>query len=354
MHPDRPSGLFIPPPMRFPDQPTVPAPASLGQWFARNRRDLPWRTPAGVPRDPWQTLVSEVMSQQTRLEVVVPRFREWMARFPTPADLAKAPEDAVLAAWAGMGYYSRARNLRKAALRLTENGWPSTSLELAALPGIGPYTAAAIASLAFGERVAMVDGNVQRVLSRFFALAADPRSGAGARRIAQLATAWVSGGDAGVLNEATMELGAMVCSPRNPSCPTCPLMDLCRAASLGEPEKYPPPKARPEKVSIRRTVVVAQDSTGVILRLAAPDELLSGLWILPSVGDHPGLEVLGSPLGEVCHSITHHDVRWTVVGGDWKGATVPDGWISCPRQELSQRVVSSLLRKALALAGIGL
>ena len=340
--------------MTISDQTFGPAPAILGDWFSRNRRDLPWRTPPGTPRDPWRTLVSEVMSQQTRLDVVVPRFREWMILFPSPADLAKAPEEDVLSAWAGLGYYSRARNLRKAAIHLTENGWPRTSAELGMLPGIGPYTAAAIASLAFGERVAMVDGNVQRVLSRLVALESDPRSGPGARAIAKLATEWVSRGDAGLWNEATMELGAMVCTPRNPDCPNCPLSDLCRATALGEPGRFPPPRRHPEKLVIQRTVVVVEDSAGILLRVSAPDELLSGLWILPGRDDHPGLEFHGRPLGEVRHSITHHDVRWTVVRGRWTGGPLPAEWIRCPRHELSRRIVSSLPRKALALAGIGL
>ena len=337
--------------MVFSEEDFGPAPKALGEWFARNRRDLPWRTPAGVLRDPWKNLVSEVMSQQTRMEVVAPRFEEWMEIFPTPAALARASEDAVLAAWAGLGYYSRARNLRKAALYVTENGWPGTSAELAKLPGIGPYTAAAVASLAFGERVAMVDGNVVRVLSRLCALETDPRSGAGAKQIAELARRWVSNGNAGHWNEATMELGAMVCTPRNPDCPNCPILDLCRAAELGEPTKFPPPKVRPEKVPVRRTAVVAEDEHGLLLRIAASDELLSGLWILPGGNDHPALEIHGEALGEVCHSITHHDVRWTVVRGRWKGGPLPEGWIVCPPGELKNRVVSSLVRKSLEMAG---
>jgi len=329
-----------------------PAPAELGEWFARNRRTLPWRTPAGVLRDPWKTLVSEVMSQQTRMEVVVPRFVEWMELFPTPRALARASEEAVLAAWAGLGYYSRARNLRKAAIQVTETGWPRTAEELGNLPGIGPYTAAAVASLAFGERVAMVDGNVIRVLSRLRALGTDPRSGAGARKVAEIARIWVSEGDCGRLNEATMELGSIVCTPRNPDCPNCPLSDRCRAAALGKPENFPPARLRREKVPVRRTVVVAESASGILLRIAAPGELLSGLWILPSPEDHPGLDILGGALGEVRHAITHHDVRWTVVRGRWEGGELPGGWIACPGQKLSRMVVSSLPRKALALAGI--
>ena len=136
------------------------APKDLGRWFARNRRDLPWRTPEGVPRSAWATLVSEVMSQQTRLEVVVPRFAQWLERYPDPAALADASEEEVLAAWAGLGYYSRARNLRRAAHAIARGGWPRTRDALLHLPGVGAYTAAAVASLCFGEQVPMVAGNV--------------------------------------------------------------------------------------------------------------------------------------------------------------------------------------------------
>ena len=329
-----------------------PAPRALSEWFAKNRRALPWRTPPGTARDPWRTLVSEVMSQQTRMEVVVPRFEEWMRLFPSPPDLAGATEESVLSAWAGLGYYSRARNLRRAAAIVAREGWPESAAELARLPGVGPYTAAAIASLCFGENVAMIDGNVIRVLSRVHALAADPRSGSGARRMAEMASSWIAGGDAGSLNEATMELGALVCTPRNPDCASCPLSGICLAASRGEPEGFPPARSRPEKVLVRRTAVVVREDRGVLLRRAGSGELLSGLWILPTEGDHVDLTVSGQPLGEVRHAITRHDVRWTVVFGRWSGRNPPSGWLWCPVGDLADRIVSSLPRKALALAGI--
>jgi len=329
-----------------------PAPSALVEWFSQHRRALPWRTPAGIVREPWKTLVSEVMSQQTRLEVVVPRFEEWMRLFPSPAALAGATEEKVLSAWAGLGYYSRARNLRRAATIVSEDGWPRTAADLAKLPGVGPYTAAAIASLCFGERVAMVDGNVIRVLSRLRALDADPRTGTGAARMAETASEWIAGGDAGTLNEATMELGSLVCTPRNPDCASCPLSGICLAASRGEPERYPPPRERPEKLPVRRTAVVVRGDRGVLLRRAGSGELLSGLWILPCEGDHADLTASASPLGEVRHAITHHDVRWTVVEGSWTGRDAPEGWLWCPVRDLAERIVSSLPRKALALAGI--
>jgi A/G-specific adenine glycosylase len=292
------------------------------------------------------------MSQQTRMEVVVPRFEEWMRSFPSPRILAEATEENVLSAWAGLGYYSRARNLRRTAAVVASEGWPKTAKDLARLPGVGPYTAAAIASLCFGENVAMVDGNAIRVLSRLGALDVDPRTGPGARRMAEIASSWIAGGEAGALNEATMELGALVCTPRNPDCASCPLSGICLGASRGEPERFPAPRSRSEKVVVRRTAVVAREDRGILLRRAGSGELLSGLWILPCEGDHADLTVSASPLGEVRHAITHHDVRWTVVEGGWSGRNPPPGWLWCPVRDLSERIVSSLPRKALALAGI--
>lgn len=330
----------------------LPAPEDLGRWFARNRRDLPWRTPEGTPRSPWRTLVSEVMSQQTRLEVVVPRFREWMDRYPDPAVLAGSPEEDVLSAWAGLGYYSRARNLRRAAQMIAAGGWPRTHEALLQLPGVGVYTAAAVASLCFGEQVPMVDGNVLRVLARIHALDGDMRSCLGSRRLEKFAAEWIRGADAGETNEATMELGALVCLPRSPLCLECPLSAICRACALGEPEKFPAKRVRPQRVPVSREVVVARWNGGIVLRQARPDELLSGLWILPSPTDHTSLAATGVPFGTVRHSITVHDVRWSVSRGEFRGRKLPEGWIACPAEELRIRVVSSLVRKCLELSGM--
>lgn len=327
---------------------------ALLDWFFRNRRDLPWRTAPGVPRDPWGTLVSEVMSQQTRLEVVVPRFRAWMDRYPTPEALAETDEDEVLAAWAGLGYYSRARNLRKAAIAIADAGWSRTYPDLLELPGLGPYTAAAVASLCFGEQVPMVDGNVVRVLSRFHAFPGDAKTGTGAKEFARLSREWIVNADAGGVNEATMELGALVCTPRSPACGNCPIASGCRACALGEPEGFPFRAKRAERLREESVVAVVETERGVLLRQAGPGELLSGLWILPKEGDDPGLYVSGPSLGRVRHSITNHDIRWDVRRGTWKGTAVPPGWEWCPLASLRRRIVSSLPRKALEAAGIAI
>ncbi|HOX52523.1 MAG TPA: hypothetical protein PKY05_13615, partial [Fibrobacteria bacterium] len=258
------------------------------------------------------------MSQQTRLEVVVPRFLEWMERFPSAGHLAMASQEEVMAAWAGLGYYSRARNLHRCAQAIHRGGWPTTLEGLLALPGLGPYTAAAIGSLCMGLQVPMVDGNVQRVLSRYHAMSKDPRGGDGARRMRELAAAWIRGGDAGEINEATMELGALVCKPRNPNCGDCPLADSCKACALGTPEAFPPPRAKREVVEVYRTALVVERDRSILLRQAGGGELLSGLWILPAMGDHPSLSP-GALWGDVRHSITHHKVVWEVRTGAWKG-----------------------------------
>lgn len=235
---------------------------------------------------------------------------------------------------------------------IAKDGWPSTFDALLALPGLGPYTAAAIGSLSFGLQVPMVDGNVMRVLSRFHALALDPRSGIGVRRLRDLATDWIRCADAGEMNEATMELGALVCKPRNPSCGVCPLAATCRACAMGTPEAFPPARARKEIVAIRRKVVVVEQDGCVLLRKAEGSELLAGLWILPAEGETPALVADGHGFGSVRHSITHHQVVWEVVRGVWAGGAPPSGWQWHCRVDLPAVVVSSLLRKALEMASI--
>lgn len=330
---------------------TIAAPKILLDWFVAHRRDLPWRTARGVVRDPWETLVSEVMSQQTRLDVVVPRFQDWMQRFPSPAHLAKLPEHDVLAAWAGLGYYSRARNLHKAAKAIAASGWPADHAGYLALPGVGPYTAAALASLCRLQRVPMIDGNVLRVLSRVHALGQDLRNGAGKRHLETLAAQWVSVGDAGEINEATMELGAMLCLPRNAKCGSCPLADSCKACGQGEPERFPMRKSRPEQVAVVGDVAVLVRQGAVVLRPSRSGELLRGLYVPPELSEIPP-EVEMKPCGEVHHVITNHKVLWRVHTGQADTFPLPDGWVARSGATLRGAVVSSLVRKVLELAKV--
>src|SRR6185503_9991928 len=216
---------------------------ALVGWYRGARRDLPWRR----TRDPYAIWVSEVMLQQTRVTVVVPYWQRWMARFPSPAALAGAPLDDVLAAWSGLGYYGRARNLHRGAREVVARyggRLPDSAGELRTLPGIGRYTAGAIASMAFDRQEPLVDGNVARVLARVFAVEEDVKSAAGQNRLWQLAADLVPSEAPGDFNQALMELGATLCAPAAPRCAGCPLAADCRAHREGRTDELPRLPAR--------------------------------------------------------------------------------------------------------------
>ena len=200
-------------------------------WYAREKRDLPWRR----DRDPYRIWISETMLQQTRVEAVRPRYEAFLAALPDVRALAAVPEEALLKLWEGLGYYARARNLRRAAQEIAKRGgFPRTAAALRTLPGFGPYTAGAVASIAFGERVAAVDGNVLRVWARLDAVAEDVRSPS-ARRACEAAVlaAMPPDADPGAYNQALMELGALICTPRGPKCASCPVASGCCAREEG-------------------------------------------------------------------------------------------------------------------------
>jgi A/G-specific adenine glycosylase len=257
--------------------------------FAGVRRDLPWRR----TRDPYAIWVSEIMLQQTRVATVIPYWERWMARFPTAAALAEAPLDDVLAAWAGLGYYSRARNLHAGAVAINErwNGaLPARASELREVPGIGPYTAGAIASIAFGERAPLVDGNVARVLARVFAIPHDIKSTIGQRtlwqRAGELMAALPDDAAPGDLNQGLMELGATVCSPTSPRCLACPLARDCDAARTGRQADFPiiaPRKKTSELPILARTAMWLEHAGEIALVRRAPSGLWGGLWELPPI-----------------------------------------------------------------------
>lgn len=258
----------------------------LVEWFFAHRRALPWR----VARTPYRVWLSEVMLQQTRVAVVVDYFERFVARFPSVASLASASEDDVLSLWSGLGYYSRGRNLHRAAQAVMHEHagvFPSTSTGLAALPGVGPYTAAAVASLAFGERIAVVDGNVARVMARLHDDALPVDDAAGRARVFARAQALVdaSSGDAGEVNEGLMELGATVCTPRSPTCRECPWRLSCKARAAGTVDVRPvkaPKKARKAMRVASVVVVDAQNGQRVWLEKRAERGLFGGLWAPPS------------------------------------------------------------------------
>jgi A/G-specific adenine glycosylase len=253
----------------------------LVAWFRAGHRDMPWRR----TRDPYAIWISEIMLQQTRVETVTPYFEKWMARFPSVSALAKAPLDDVLERWAGLGYYARARNLHAAAREIeTAYGgrFPSEREAVRALPGIGPYTAGAILSIAFGQPEPILDGNVMRVLSRVFAIEGAVDDTVFKKKLWALAAELVPADAASDFNQAMMELGAMVCSPRGPDCARCPLAGECAAHAAGAEERYPAPKAKRPVPSVRQVTVLLERDGRVLLVRRPPAGLWGGLWEPPT------------------------------------------------------------------------
>ena len=257
---------------------TIAAP--LLAWYDQHARRLPWRGSI----DPYVVLVSEVMLQQTRVETVIPYFERWMQRFPNLESLAEAPLQEVLAAWEGLGYYSRARNLQRAAQMVMNefNGKiPSDLTSLRRLPGVGRYTAGAIASIAFGQPAATLDGNIRRVLSRVFNVSEDARSPAGQRQLWSLAAGQLPIDRPGDYNQALMDLGATICTPQAPDCPVCPLTTTCQARDLGLQTQRPVLMPRPALPHITVTAAIIQRDSQVLITQRPPHGLLGGLWEFP-------------------------------------------------------------------------
>jgi len=253
--------------------------ASLVRWYRRKKRDLPWRR----TQDPYAIWVSEVMLQQTTVAAVVPYWERFLDRFPDTRALAASREDDVLALWSGLGYYRRARALRNGAIAVMETHGgrvPADVATLMGLPGIGRYTAGAIASVAFGKAAPIVDGNVKRVFSRLFAM-----RGAGAaqeRAYWSLAETLVRGAAPGDWNQAVMELGATVCTPRTPRCESCPVSAGCGAFALGTPEAFPAPVKRNPSTLVKVAVAWVEREGRVLLARRHEDTPLRGAWDLPA------------------------------------------------------------------------
>jgi A/G-specific adenine glycosylase len=298
-------------------------------WFATARRDLPWRG----DYHPYAVWVSEMMLQQTQVATVIPFFQRWMTRFPTLEALASADEQDVLHAWQGLGYYSRARNLLRGARAVMEQHGgqvPSEVAQLLALPGVGPYTAGAIASIAHNVRAPIVDGNVIRVLARLFALRGDPTRAPLKGRLWDLAAELAPEQRAREFNSGLMELGAMVCTPVRPKCDVCPLADACAARRQGVQAELPETPARPEITAVRMAAALLRRGSGVLLVQRNTDEARwAGMWQFPSVevqtGESPSdaarravAEAVGlkaNPRGrvtEVRHSVTRYRITLEV------------------------------------------
>ena len=315
----------------------TPFSKKLLNWYSIHARELPWR---GIS-DPYAIWISEIMLQQTRIETVFPYYERWLRRFPSVDELATAPQQEVLNLWEGLGYYSRARNLHKAAKIVVEehnSKLPDDPKILRSLPGIGRYTAGAIASLAFGLDEAVLDGNIQRVLTRIFNVAIPARSSKGEKVLWSLAEENLPPGRARDYNQALMDFGSTICTPKSPKCEKCPVEDLCQARALGLEDQRPVKKP---KNTIPHHIVTAAviQRNGQILIAQRPDRgLLGGMWEFPGGKTEPGegletclkreiceelnVEIkIGNPFGTYEHTYTHfkvtlHAFCCTLLGGE--------------------------------------
>ncbi|MBK7860645.1 MAG: A/G-specific adenine glycosylase [Archangiaceae bacterium] len=313
----------------------APVRQALLDWFSKHKRDLPWRG----AREPYAVWVSEVMLQQTQVSTVIPYYLRFLKRFPTVKALAKAPLAEVLGQWKGLGYYSRARNLHRAAQAIVEvhgGKLPGTAAGLLELPGFGRYTAGAVASIAFSEPAPIVDGNVARVFSRVHAIDAPVGDKARERQLWQLAEALVQGPRPGDLNEALMELGATVCLPKGPLCLLCPIRGECQALAQGRVETLPPPKVRAVRKRLELKVAVCRRDDRVLLARRPDGGLFGGLWELPTAASRAQLTrvlegtKLGKHLATVERTLTHRDLVLELYA---TAATPPlkhlDGYTEC-------------------------
>jgi A/G-specific adenine glycosylase len=266
-------------------------------WYRQAARRLPWRE----TRDPYAIWVSEIMLQQTRVEAVIPYYERFLEAFPTPEALAAAPGEKVLTLWAGLGYYSRARNLQKAAKLIAQNGrFPDSYDEIRALPGIGDYTAAAVASIAFSLPHAVLDGTVKRVMSRISNDFGDISSTDTRKRLQALADLHLDPKNPGDYNQGLMELGARICLPRDPKCLICPVAEFCEARSQGTQTQLPTKLRKQKMIAVEKELLLVEQNGSVLLRKRAPDELMPGFWDLPETRDLPAAE-----LEEEMHSFRH-------------------------------------------------
>lgn len=318
--------------------------ARLLAWYGKRRRDLPWR----ATRDPYRIWVSEIMLQQTRAQAAIPYYQRFLERFPTIKSLAAASEESVLAAWSGLGYYSRARNLHLAARQAAAAGFPRDYDGIRALPGVGPYTAAAIASIGFGLAHAALDGNVMRVIARLEDDSADISSAHTRERFRAIAQELLDPRRPGEFNQAMMELGATVCMPRVPACGACPVRGECRAYSSGTAAQLPVKlrKAEPERIEAE-LALVRRSGRVLLWQRPAGDRRMGGFWELPSPEQLPAMRRL-RVAGAFRHTITHHHYTFTVIAASVPRAPLGMRWFGT--ENLISIPLSTTARKALALA----
>ena len=329
----------------------------LLDWYDRHARDLPWRAPPGTPPpDPYRVWLSEVMLQQTTVAAVKPYFEAFTRRWPDVAALAAAPEDDVMAAWAGLGYYSRARNLVKCARAVAaRGGFPTTEAELRELPGLGAYTAAAVAAIAFAQRAVVVDANVERVVARLFAIDTPlPGARAAIREGADLITPDERSGD---FAQAMMDLGSRICTPRAPNCDACPLAADC-AARGHDPERLPVKAAKKAKPVRQGRAYWIEREGAVWLVQRAPEGMLGGMRALPDDGWSAAGDGSGDPpLAGVCeeagvvrHTFTHFVIELSVLrleNAQETGLAQGEWW---PVERIGEAGLPTLFAKAARLA----
>jgi A/G-specific adenine glycosylase len=345
----------------------MPDPAALLAWYDRHRRDLPWRARRGEKADPYRVWLSEIMLQQTRVETAGPYYEKFLARFPTVRALGKVRLGEVLKLWAGLGYYARARNLHACARAVTREHrgrFPDTEEGLRALPGIGAYTAAAIAAIAFGRRATPLDGNIERVVTRLFAVEAPlPAAKPELRRLAEELTPVLRAGD---FAQAMMDLGATLCTPRRPSCLVCPFSGDCAAFARGDQETFPrrAPKAE-GKLRRGAAFVVLRVDGAVLLRTRPVRGLLGGMREVPgtewsadfalksALAAAPDIAAKWRRLpGIVRHVFTHFPLELVVYAADVPRKTrAPCGMRFVPARNLKGEALPSLMRKVIAHAG---
>jgi A/G-specific adenine glycosylase len=338
--------------------------ALLG-WYDRHRRRLPWRALPGEGGDPYRVWLSEIMLQQTTVKAVMPYFERFTARWPDVMALAGAREEEVLAAWAGLGYYARARNLHacaKAVLREHSGRFPQDAAGLRKLPGVGDYTAGAIAAIAFGEKVPAVDGNVERVIARIDAI--ETPLPAARKAIRARVAALVPEDRPGDFAQALMDLGAAICTPRAPACSLCPWNAFCQARALGAQERFPVKPARTAKPRRIGTAYFARRSDGRVLVRRRPSRgLLAGTVEVPlgafaesdasvdslAPGEPPIPAAWRRVDGAVGHVFTHFALELAVFAADLGDAEPPEGAWWAPVEEIEPEV-PTLIRKVIAHA----
>jgi A/G-specific adenine glycosylase len=353
------------PKRRDPPDAAIERPARLLDWYDRHRRRLPWRPPAGERADPYRVWLSEIMLQQTGVKTVGPYFEKFVTRWPDVAALGRASLDDVLRMWAGLGYYSRARNLHACAVAvLRDHGgvFPDTEQGLRSLPGIGPYTAAAIAAIAFDRRTMPVDGNIERVVSRLYAVE-DPLPQA-KPLIQQLAANLLGPSRAGDSAQALMDLGASICTPKKPACALCPLDDDCAARARGDQESFP--RKAPKKTgTLRRgAAFIVTRGDELLVRTRGEKGLLGGMTEVPgsdwlaghddkaALKQAPALKGIAKwhrKTGVVTHVFTHFPLELVVYTARVAARTrAPEGMRWVPVATLAGEALPNVMRKAIA------